>query len=139
MPRDQRAWETTSSPISNSWGACRGPPPKPPPSTSSVLPSGVISSRESPWPTSMASTSSALSGCWIGRGATAAKAASNKAAQAMRRGQQRAEGGRLPEQRGRNSVISKGERAEQPHQPHTEMEKHRHHHCRRHGCGRPYE
>ena len=50
MPRDHNAAETTSSPMSKSCGACRGPPPNPPPSTSSVLPSGVISSRNRPGP-----------------------------------------------------------------------------------------
>ena len=43
MPRAHSAGDTTSSPMSKSCGACRGPPPNPPPSTSSVLPSGVIS------------------------------------------------------------------------------------------------
>ncbi len=72
-----------------------------------VLPSGVMSSRESPCPTSMASTSRALRGWSTGRGETAATAASSSAAHAARRGQ------RAPEETAsRASTMAAASRAQ---------------------------
>ena len=75
MPRDQSTSRDDLFADIEVLRSLARPSSKPPPSTSIVLPSGVISSRESPWPTSMASTSSALCGCWMGRGITAIVAA----------------------------------------------------------------
>ncbi len=54
MPRLHKYGETTSSPTSKSECDCH---PTPPESSRIVLPSGVIISSESPYPTSIAATS----------------------------------------------------------------------------------
>src|SRR5258707_9994889 len=58
MDRDQRYGETTSSPMSSLGFTLRPNDSTPPPSTSISLPFGNDISRLSPWPTSMAVSSS---------------------------------------------------------------------------------
>jgi hypothetical protein len=104
--------------------------------------------QESPWPTSMASMSRALWGCLMGaerrrRGRQEATrprlhaGPSGTASQHHGCGEQCAERCGLDEQRSGDAEIAQRERAEEVHEPGSEMKRQRHEYCWDHSRGGP--